>query len=487
MARLQLIQAYRGTKAALAALAGDAKLKEGEIAYTTDTKEVFIGGDGEAAPVCVGGFTAGPYSEIPENAYSGSIYHANGEGEGIFYFHNGTEWLELGGNISELDDKMNLVEGAVENNIATFDAAGQAKDSGFSISDSGQGSTVLWTSDKIANEIQENITGLDWQKDIKGIIPDGNAQYPGDGTLPAATTGDRYVLTTASGINVAWGTITGLENNDIIEFDGTNWFVAYDVSVMGDGAMAYSEAVQSTEVPVGWRQYKAGSWTNFHGFDEIIAGYGLEKVNGRTLAVKIADIMGLGLMADGSDPAKITLKVYEGEDGVTVPISVTADGVGVKVDNATLAKDNDQLKIKAKGVGVTELGNIASDGLAGGQGVALSVKAYDGADADIAPVRVSASGVGVEVDGISLTQDAGVLTVAGQGIEASHLGAIAGDGLTGGEGQVISVLANTTASGVLADAIDVSVDGLAVKIDNVSIKADGTGALYVAEVNGGTF
>ncbi len=65
---------------------------------------------------------------------------------------------------------------------------------------------------------------------------------PGDGTLPAAAVGQRYLLLTnntneggeslfaqnAQGVN-PWGSITAFEN-DIIEYNGTDWFVSFDSS-----------------------------------------------------------------------------------------------------------------------------------------------------------------------------------------------------------------------------------------------------------------
>lgn len=67
-----------------------------------------------------------------------------------------------------------------------------------------------------------------------------SANYPGDGTLPAAAVGQRYLLLT-NNMNYPdeplisqealgpWGTVEAYEN-DIIEYNGTNWFVSFDAS-----------------------------------------------------------------------------------------------------------------------------------------------------------------------------------------------------------------------------------------------------------------
>lgn len=69
-----------------------------------------------------------------------------------------------------------------------------------------------------------------------------SVNFPGDGTLPAAAVGQRYLLLTndanaggesligqnADGLN-PWGSITAFEN-DIIEYNGTDWFISFDAA-----------------------------------------------------------------------------------------------------------------------------------------------------------------------------------------------------------------------------------------------------------------
>jgi len=69
---------------------------------------------------------------------------------------------------------------------------------------------------------------------------DPSVNFPGDGTLPAAAAGQRYLLLTngdgvdpliadnGDGLN-PWGSIEAYEN-DIIEYNGTNWFVSFNAS-----------------------------------------------------------------------------------------------------------------------------------------------------------------------------------------------------------------------------------------------------------------
>jgi hypothetical protein len=62
--------------------------------------------------------------------------------------------------------------------------------------------------------------------DVTRIV-DASKNYPGDGTLIAAATGQRYLLTSEVQGN-QWG-ITA-NTNDIIEYNGTGWVVSFNAS-----------------------------------------------------------------------------------------------------------------------------------------------------------------------------------------------------------------------------------------------------------------
>lgn len=62
------------------------------------------------------------------------------------------------------------------------------------------------------------------------MIIDPQANYPGDGTLPAASSGQRYLITddiSAVG-DPNWGLDASV--NDIIQYDGSDWSVVFDAS-----------------------------------------------------------------------------------------------------------------------------------------------------------------------------------------------------------------------------------------------------------------
>lgn len=66
------------------------------------------------------------------------------------------------------------------------------------------------------------------QAPVNAVI-DPQYNYPGDGTIPAATSGDRYLLLKSIPEGSAWSG-TSADANDIIEFNGSVWSVVFDAS-----------------------------------------------------------------------------------------------------------------------------------------------------------------------------------------------------------------------------------------------------------------
>jgi len=91
---------------------------------------------------------------------------------------------------------------------------------------SGNDSTLVFTLD--ADTLPSNtLTNVD-------KIIDARANYPGDGSLAAATTGQRYLITetiTKSGYP-NWN--VDASENDIIEYNGSAWTVVFDASTITD-------------------------------------------------------------------------------------------------------------------------------------------------------------------------------------------------------------------------------------------------------------
>jgi len=63
---------------------------------------------------------------------------------------------------------------------------------------------------------------------IDGVIDPSN-NYPGDGSVPVATTGQRYIILNDTPINALWTNVIA-HKNDIIEYNGTTWTISFDSS-----------------------------------------------------------------------------------------------------------------------------------------------------------------------------------------------------------------------------------------------------------------
>lgn len=155
------------------------------------------------------------------------------------------------------------------------------------------------------------LAGLDFQPDVDAVVADASATAPGTG-LPAAALGQRYILESNTGsLNVAWGTIAGVGDNDIVEYDGTDWVVSYDVSLQGEGALAWD---RDQNVFVRW---DGTSWEEFGGLSGVTAGAGLIK-SGNVLDIELDTDSGLEFDVPG-DGGKLRARV----DGSTIERSAS--------------------------------------------------------------------------------------------------------------------------------------------------------------------
>lgn len=159
------------------------------------------------------------------------------------------------------------------------------------------------------DQFQNALSGLDFQPDVNALVADASTTAPGSG-LPAAATGQRYILVSGTGsLAPAWGTIAGLMDNDIVQYDGSAWYLAYDVSISNPGALVWDRDTAT------FQRFDGVSWDEFGGLSGITAGNGLKKT-GNTLdldfsemsAVTIAnnDELAFGDTADNNIVKKIT-------------------------------------------------------------------------------------------------------------------------------------------------------------------------------------
>jgi len=71
---------------------------------------------------------------------------------------------------------------------------------------------------------------------------DPTQTYPGDGNLSIPVTGDAYLITYEIGSESPWG--VDADENDIIQFNGTNWEVVFDSSDISSAETVYDNDIQ---------------------------------------------------------------------------------------------------------------------------------------------------------------------------------------------------------------------------------------------------
>jgi hypothetical protein len=175
------------------------------------------------------------------------------------------------------------------------------------------------------------------------------------------------------------------------------------------------------------------------------------------------------------------ISTFDSSKGLTVASGV----VSVETDASTIGFNlSGQLEVLTGGisatqiannaVGTTQLGNIVSSGLAGSNGSAISVQANG------TSIAVGGSGVSVNYDNTTIGLISSHLAVLNASIDENKLTtSVAGDGLLGGNGTKLHVVADTTGGLNLATAINISSNGVAVKVDGTSIGANISSQLEV--------
>ncbi len=219
--------------------------------------------------------------------------------------------------------------------------------------------------------VDNALAGLDFQPDVHGIQED-------DTFVPTLTTGQRYILTDVEELHADFGTIAGVVNDDIVQYDGTDFYVAYSVATAGPGAITWNRGNSV------WVYFNT-SWSEFGGLDALNAGVGITK-DGNTLNIDL----GAGITALPTNEVGIDIYGSGGlfltENGTDV--SETGDAqIAVRLNGSTLNRSVDGVKVSDAGITETQLAtSVAGDGLSGGAGDALEVVADTG-------ISVSATGV----------------------------------------------------------------------------------------------
>jgi len=308
-----------------------------------------------------------PRATAPSTPVPGQVYFNSSTGEMLFY--DGSQWVSMFGGISNVTgtspvsvnvsnhvanisvalatpssdglmpaaDKTkldNATDAATASTLVLRDAAGNASFNTITI-------TGVPTDSNHAvrkADLDAAIAGTDFQADVIDVQVDSSLD---PGASPA--TGARYIITNAASLHANFGTISGLQDNDIVEYDGSQWVVAYDVSVKGEGALVWVQAQDK------FYRYDGINWSEFGGLAGVTAGDGLYKV-GNTMNIGAAD----------------------------TSIALEPDAIRVNVDGITLEVDVAQgVRVKPSGITATHISSAAlGTTLTGGDGTALDVVGY---------------------------------------------------------------------------------------------------------------
>lgn len=243
-------------------------------------------------------------------------------------------------------------------------------------------------------DLDNAIANLNWQEDVLAVQTD-NTLDPG--ATPAE--GARYIITDAANLNANFGTITGVEDGDIVQYVSGEFVVAYDVSV----AAAQAAGTMATDLASGrFFRFNGTAWSAFEGMEALVAGIGLVR-SGNVINVNL----GAGIAELPSDEVGIDVRA---NSGLFLTIDGTTDTTDAGAQLAVRLGGNNSLsfdvgggvQVASQGVQASMLGEVAGNGIEGGQGVSLSVKAADSS------ITVDASGVKLNethTDGIYARQD----------------------------------------------------------------------------------
>lgn len=335
----QIIKVRRGTKAQLENYGA---LSVGELGFCTDTKEVYIGNG--VQNFFVGRVMMGDYGSRPKPGYQGRFYYVtSGDNVGFLYIDDGTSWQKVNRTALDeitgtLDDIENGEEyGKVRNSELNKGYVKQINDNNGHITtaeevrkhlddeelhrkidDNTEGTTVLWSANKIKAEIFNAVKGHEWQESVikKGLLK------PPENPVEK----DRYIV--GVGATGEWAN----HDNEIAEFINGEWrFFAPEIG----WSVFVDEEGKNYVYNTAYTWVKSGEANQ-----TIIAGNGLVG-GGSSDEITISVGQGMGIIVNADN---IQVKPHHG-------IRVNNNGVSVNIDeNSIVFDEENDYKLTVKNI-----------------------------------------------------------------------------------------------------------------------------------------
>lgn len=243
-----------------------------------------------------------------------------------------------------LDNKLSVNAGALTADLS----AGN-----FKVSNLGAPSVGTDAARKI--DIDNALAGMNWKEDVDGLQVDGTLQ-------PQKVEGKRYILTDTATLHADFGTIAGVVDDVIVQYEGSAFVIVFTPTEdRAEGAIAWNSDTNQ------YVRFDGTAWANFGGMSSVTAGDGL-LLTGNVLSV-VTDAAGgvetsagaVRVKLDGASLARSAtgLKVADGGVGYA-QIAAAALGTGLK-QNATTSKiELDTTAVKAAGFIDADGGTVAT-------------------------------------------------------------------------------------------------------------------------------
>jgi hypothetical protein len=186
------------------------------------------------------------------------------------------------------------------------------------------------------------------------------------GASPA--TGARYIIEDSAALHANFGTISGIGNDDIVEYDGTDFVVVWDASAQGAGACTYDQDVnssicfngtawQTADHPGGGDGMTFNAGQNRFDLDLGNTNPGLELTASDGSGELQLSTQGNGIA--GGAGSLLSIDQATEVAGSRAQVYLGADGVGIDLDNSTLDHSTSILQVKALGIDTAQLAALA--------------------------------------------------------------------------------------------------------------------------------